>query len=639
MTLRTRTRMRPQRFQQRGDIEFCHARPRLQMLVAFFTCLACFALPPSLLADTHYVSKSGLNTYPYDTWATAADTVARAVEAAAEWDTILIAAGHYVSDTIMMKRGQMLKGAGIDSTILDTLPPSVQYAIYAADSCIVSDFTMRDLTGFLSRAAQVSAASRRQLIPNGGIRVIGDKALLVTRVRFDSLNSGVGASFTNQSQTGRRVIIDECEFNRFSQAIQGLFALLEIRACTFRWDRTANLGVIQADHSELTVENCKFWGYDPLTDVDGTDAINTFKTDPIVIRNNLFYSAMRGFALFLNVQDGLTDSMTLGIVENNTFVRNLNQMGADRPGFVFRNNISVWDRSGTATGPFYAGNVVGEYNITWDNSPWDSGVIQPQDTIPNDIPGNHDNRNTLPMFEDTLAFLLQAFSPAIDAGDPSILDPDGSRSDIGYTGGPGGFSYPYLDLAPAVPGGLEGTASDSQIVLAWRGNHEADFGHYELFRDSLPISVADSALLLATMSADSDHVDGGVVSGKAYYYRLRAVDKQGNASGLSNEVQFITAGIGEDRDPILPEAFTFRQNFPNPFNASTRLILTVHSPGYLRIAVYNVAGRTVEFLYGASPPPGELIVDWIPSNLGSGVYFLRIEAASKTAVLKVLYLK
>ena len=31
---------------------------------------------------------------------------------------------------------------------------------------------------------------------------------------------------------------------------------------------------------------------------------------------------------------------------------------------------------------------------------------------------------------------LAAGSPAIDAGDPSISDPDGSRSDIGAFGGP-----------------------------------------------------------------------------------------------------------------------------------------------------------------------------------------------------------
>ncbi len=40
--------------------------------------------------------------------------------------------------------------------------------------------------------------------------------------------------------------------------------------------------------------------------------------------------------------------------------------------------------------------------------------------------------------EDSMDFHLQMFSPLIDAGDPNILDLDGSRSDIGLFGGPYG---------------------------------------------------------------------------------------------------------------------------------------------------------------------------------------------------------
>ncbi|MBK7267829.1 MAG: hypothetical protein IPI12_16195 [Ignavibacteriales bacterium] len=58
-----------------------------------------------------------------------------------------------------------------------------------------------------------------------------------------------------------------------------------------------------------------------------------------------------------------------------------------------------------------------------------------------------------PMFEnqDSNNFLLQMFSPLINAGDPNILDVDGSRSDVGLYGGPYGQSYSYQDLAPKKP--------------------------------------------------------------------------------------------------------------------------------------------------------------------------------------------
>lgn len=40
--------------------------------------------PPALYADTHYVSKTGSNTYPYDSWAAATDSILLAIGAAAE---------------------------------------------------------------------------------------------------------------------------------------------------------------------------------------------------------------------------------------------------------------------------------------------------------------------------------------------------------------------------------------------------------------------------------------------------------------------------------------------------------------------------------------------------------------------------
>ncbi len=57
---------------------------------------------------------------------------------------------------------------------------------------------------------------------------------------------------------------------------------------------------------------------------------------------------------------------------------------------------------------------------------------------------NPDNSNISldPLFTTDGSYYLQPTSPAIDAGDPSILDPDGSRSDMGAWGGE------YADWAP-----------------------------------------------------------------------------------------------------------------------------------------------------------------------------------------------
>ena len=45
-------------------------------------------------------------------------------------------------------------------------------------------------------------------------------------------------------------------------------------------------------------------------------------------------------------------------------------------------------------------------------------------------------KDTIPTANGNYDFHLQKYSPAIDKGDPTILDVDGSRSDIGMFGGP-----------------------------------------------------------------------------------------------------------------------------------------------------------------------------------------------------------
>jgi hypothetical protein len=370
---------------------------------------------------------------------TAADTVARAVEAAGEWDTILIAAGHFVTDTIRMKRGQVLQGAGMDSTVLDSLPLAPTLTIVTNDSCTVMDFTMLGVIGPPGSASGPGAASAQARSGSLGVYVPRDAALAVRGVRFQRLLAGVSALFSNAGGTNRVCVIDSCEFLRGETAIEGFLARFSVRNCLLAWDQLAAGAVVDVDVCALSISNCRFYGYDSPSALSDAAAVRCFDSEPIVIRNDLFFSTLLGSALKLN-WDGYTDSMTTGIVENNTFWGFNSHLLTSRPGFVFRNNISTLNKNSVVI-PY--SQPIATYNLTWNNSPWDGGVIRLGDTIPNDLPGNSNNRNLDPMFVDTIDYLLQAYSPAIDAGDPSILDPDGSRSDVGYTGGPGGFTYVY----------------------------------------------------------------------------------------------------------------------------------------------------------------------------------------------------
>ncbi len=67
--------------------------------------------------DTHYVSRTGSDTPPYDSWETASLSIQAAIEVASEGDTVLIGPGIF-SQKILLKTGLTLSGSGRDSTTI-----------------------------------------------------------------------------------------------------------------------------------------------------------------------------------------------------------------------------------------------------------------------------------------------------------------------------------------------------------------------------------------------------------------------------------------------------------------------------------------------------------------------------------------
>ena len=109
---------------------------------------------------------------------------------------------------------------------------------------------------------------------------------------------------------------------------------------------------------------------------------------------------------------------------------------------VFKNVNIVGNTTANVSGT-YAGGVwsAGYGTFTYSNIYGNTGTQVYGVTDPT---GSNGNISVDPMYADTSAadardwdLSLGAGSPAIDAGDPSLLDADGTRSDVGGEGGPG----------------------------------------------------------------------------------------------------------------------------------------------------------------------------------------------------------
>ncbi|MBK7230451.1 MAG: hypothetical protein IPH97_16645 [Ignavibacteriales bacterium] len=273
------------------------------------------------------------------------------------------------------------------------------------------------------------------------------------------------------------------------------------------------------------------------------------------------------------------------------------------------------------------------------NNFWNSVIIY--HNLP---PGDSTNLSVDPMFvNDTSDFHLQKYSKLIDAGDPNILDKDGSRSDIGLFGGPLGEKYTYRDLAPKPPSNLTAIMDSGLVKLTWNKNTEADFSVYRVYRDTVPDFMYDTTKIIAVLSDTVffDDPPQKFISGN-YYYKMTALDNTAHQSAPSEEAHINITGIPE-APPIVVEHYRLLNNYPNPFNSSTIIPYRLKEGGYVKLYIYDMQGERVRVLvneyqsagyYEARFSPTEaernnpnMDMDWhtgYNDDVASGIYLYQI---------------
>ena len=101
----------------------------------------------------------------------------------------------------------------------------------------------------------------------------------------------------------------------------------------------------------------------------------------------------------------------------------------------------------------------------------------------------------------------------------------------------------------------------------------------------------------------------------------------------------VPVGVGAEPWPQLPAQYALLQNFPNPFNPTTRIRYTLPVSGYVTIKVYDLLGRNVATLVDEFQTAGEKFIDLDAGGLSSGVYFYQMKAGEFTDTEKLVILR
>jgi len=101
----------------------------------------------------------------------------------------------------------------------------------------------------------------------------------------------------------------------------------------------------------------------------------------------------------------------------------------------------------------------------------------------------------------------------------------------------------------------------------------------------------------------------------------------------------VITSIPEGRGSVLPFVPTLDQNYPNPFNPETTIAYFLPSSMHVKLSVFDLLGRELATLADEDQLGGRHEVKFRGKNLGSGVYFYRLIAASHILTGRMLVMR
>ena len=105
----------------------------------------------------------------------------------------------------------------------------------------------------------------------------------------------------------------------------------------------------------------------------------------------------------------------------------------------------------------------------------------------------------------------------------------------------------------------------------------------------------------------------------------------------SVSVVIALTGVGGTTEPML--TYKLYNNYPNPFNPSTKIKYSVAENTFVSLKIYDVAGSEVTTIVNREQAAGEYEIYFNAADLTSGVYIYKLNAGSFVESKKMILLK
>ncbi len=149
------------------------------------------------------------------------------------------------------------------------------------------------------------------------------------------------------------------------------------------------------------------------------------------------------------------------------------------------------------------------------------------------------------------------------------------------------------------------------------------FVHYYFGLDDEENALAISKELDEQFPLSQGAFEAHRILGDEEYYTIKPIIKKGDESPTVVTIM----------------EFSLSDNYPNPFNPTTKIKYTVPEMCSVTLKVYDILGKEIVTLVNEEKPAGSYEVEFNGSHLASGVYFYHIQAGSFSNTRKFILMK
>jgi hypothetical protein len=120
---------------------------------------------------------------------------------------------------------------------------------------------------------------------------------------------------------------------------------------------------------------------------------------------------------------------------------------------------------------------------------------------------------------------------------------------------------------------------------------------------------------------------------------LQSAGSDGKALGDLNWFPSqLATGIKPTYNPV-PTKFALSNNYPNPFNPSTSIQVSLSHAGVMSLTIYNALGQVIQVVDQGNKPAGQYNYSVSMDRFASGVYFYTLRQGTNSITKKMLLLK